>query len=446
MRIVLLCGGSGRRLWPLSNDIRSKVFLKILKSGDGTRESMIQRICRQLDEVDLLQSACIMTHNSQVEIARKHVGESIPIIGEPYRRGTFTAAALAASYLHEKMQADPNEIVCMLPVDTFADSRFFQLLHRFPEVLSRSKAELALLGTKPKLPSSQYGYIVPELPGQSDEYAVVRRFVEKPERRLAISLMKQCALWNCGVFAFALKFMLVFLKDKGLPAQVENLLACYEQLNVASFDQEVAEHARHAVVMAYDGLWKDLGSWEALSGHFEDKVIGSGRLSDDSVNTHIINELPYPIEVIGASDFIVAAGFDGILIAKKDKANRIKENFVSASQIPMSGEKRWGSFQVYNYWKDGQGRETMIQKVEIAQGKNTSYHQHFKRKEILTVLSGSAEIILDHTLHRLQAGDVLEIPIGAKHGIKAITKLELLEVQLGVGMDTDDIVRLAMNW
>lgn len=446
LRIVLLCGGSGKRLWPLSNEVRSKVFLKLLKSEAGVRESMIERICRQLDEAGLLQSTCIVTHHSQVEITRNYVGEHIPILAEPYKRGTFTAVAYAVSYLHEKLQADPNETVCILPVDTFADTAFFRLLLRFPDVLLHSKADLALLGTKPTHPSDQFGYIVPILPKENDEYFFIRQFIEKPNEQTASRLIGHHAMWNCGIFAFPLKFMLAYLKDKGHPTQVEHWLANYEHLANTSFDREVVEHTLPAVVMRYDGYWNDLGSWMALSGHFENKVIGSGRISDDSSNTHLINELPYPIEMIGVSDLIVAASSDGILIANKDKANQIKESLEHVPQIPMYEEKRWGSYRVLNYWKDETGMEVMIKKVKLTQGKYTSYHRHLKRQEIVTIVTGSAEILMEGRLYKLQAGDVLQITAGFKHGIKAITDLELMEVVLGKDLAQEDVHRVAMEW
>ncbi len=446
MRIILLCGGSGKRLWPLSNEVRSKVFLKLLQSGDGTRESMIQRICRQLDEVGLLPHTCIVTHHSQVEITRNHVGEHIPIIEEPFKRGTFTAVALAATYLHEKLQVDSNETVVILPVDTYADPLFFQMLCRFPDVLLRSKADLALLGTQPDHPSNQFGYIVPILPQENEDYAFVRQFVEKPDKQMASRLMDQQAFWNCGVFAFPLKFMLQYLKDKGHPTQVEAWLTSYKQLAETSFDREVAEHTQSVVVLGYEGLWNDLGSWPALIDQFEDKVIGSGRISDDSVNTHLVNELPYPIEVICVPDIIVAASTDGILIAKKEKANLIKESLAQVPRMPMYGEKSWGSYRVLDYWKDEQGNETMIKKVQMTKGTNTSYHLHFNRQEVVTILSGNAEILMDDKLYMLLAGDVLQIPAGVKHGIKASTNLELMEVLLGNELDKEDITYFANNW
>lgn len=446
MRIVLLCGGSGKRLWPLSNDIRSKVFLRLLTTEDGVKESMIERICRQLDEAGLLQSSCIVTHHSQAEITRRYVGDNIPIISEPFKRGTFTAVALAASYLHEKLQTDPDETICILPADTYVDTAFFRLLHRFPDVLGRSKAELALLGTKPVQPSDQFGYIVPALPKADGEYAFVRRFIEKPNKRTARRLMAQQAMWNCGVFAFPLRFMLTYLKDKGHPVQIAEWLANYEQLPEASFDREVVETTLPVVAMEYGGHWTDLGSWMALTGHMKDRVIVLGHISDDSADTHLINELPYPIEIIGVPGIIAAASTDGILIASKEHAHRIKERLALAPQIPMYEEKRWGSCRILSYGTDASGVETMIKQVRLAAGMSTSYHIHHRRQELLTVVMGSAEVILEEQRYRLNAGDVLRIPAGAKHGIKAITPLELVEVLLGSDLAQENITRIAVDW
>lgn len=446
LRIILLCGGSGKRLWPLSNEIRSKVFLKLLKSDAGARESMIERICRQLNEAGLLQSTCIVTHHSQVEITRSYVGEHIPILAEPFKRGTFTAIAYAVSYLHEKLQMDPNETICVLPVDTYADTAFFRLLLRVPDVLMHSKADLALLGTKPTHPSDQFGYIVPAQPNGNDDFSFIHQFIEKPDEPTACRLIEHQAMWNCGVFAFSLKFMLTFLKDKGHPIQVEHWLENYEQLANASFDREVAEHALSAVVMRYDGYWNDLGSWMALSDHFESHVIGSGRISDDSSNSHIINELSYPIEMIGVSDLIVAASSDGILIANKGKANQIKDKLEHMPRFAKYEEKRWGSYRVLNDWNDETGNGVMIRQVKLIHGKYTSYHQHLERQEIVTIVTGSAEILMEGKRRQLKAGDVLQIPAGTRHGIKALTDLELMEVVLGKDLAKEDVIRIEMVW
>lgn len=447
LRIVLLCGGSGKRLWPLSNEIRSKVFLKLLKSHNGVRESMIERICRQLDEVGLLQSTIIVTHHSQVEITRTYVGEHIPIISEPYKRGTYAAIALAITYLHERMLVDSNETICILPVDTYADSSFFQLLHHFPEILTRSKADLALLGTNPITPSDQFGYIVPVLPEENEEFASIHHFIEKPNEYAALQLMQQHALWNCGIFAFQLAFMLNYLKSKGEPLHVDTWLTSYEQLANKSFDREVVELNHNAVVVRYEGLWQDVGTWKALAPHCEQSVIGTGSISDDSVNTHLINELPIPIEVIGASDLIVAASSDGILISHKEKAHQIKERLSHVSPIPMYVEKRWGFYRIMRCWKvDEHGNEGRMRIVQIHPGKMTSYHLHENRQESITILSGMGEVLIEDKLYKLAAGDVIRIPVDLKHGIKAVTHLEFMEVIVGKDLSEEDRIRFAEIW
>lgn len=349
--------------------------------------------------------------------------------------------------MHERMLVDSNETICILPVDTYADSAFFQLLHRFPEILSRSNADLALLGTNPTMPSDQFGYIVPVLPEENEEFACIHHFIEKPNENVALQLIEHHALWNCGVFAFPLGFMLNYLKDKAEPELVESWLTTYEQLANTSFDREVVELNQNAVVVRYEGSWQDVGTWKALTPHCEQNVIGSGRISDDSVNTHLINELPYPIEVIGVSDLVVAANSDGILIANKEKAHLIKERLAQVTQIPMQVEKRWGSYQILKYWKNEEnGTEGMIKIVKITHEKLTSYHQHENRQESLTILSGIGEILMGDKLYRLLAGDVMQIPAGIKHGIKAVTNLEFMEVLLGKELSQEDITRFAQTW
>ncbi|OAB34952.1 mannose-1-phosphate guanylyltransferase [Paenibacillus macquariensis subsp. defensor] len=448
MRIVLLSGGSGKRLWPLSNEIRSKVFLKLLKSDDGTKESMIQRVCRQLDSVGLLQATSIVTHESQVEITQNYVGDDIAILGEPHKKGTFTAIALAVSYFYSQMNVDPNETICVLPVDSFAETAFFQLIHTFPDILNLSHAELALLGTVPKQPSNQYGYIVPNTNRIKErEYLTVTHFVEKPDEQHAVQLINRGALWNCGVFAFSMKFMLSYMENMGLPTDYDEYLLQYEHLPERSFDQEVVEKINHCVVIPYDGAWKDLGSWDTLSTHFESFVIGSGQISSDSINTHLVNELPFPIQVIDVSNIIVAASHDGILVASKKNANEIKNKLQSTPQKPKYEEKRWGTCLVLDHSKVmGNGMEAVTRKVNVLPGQYISYHSHQKRTEIWTVISGSGEFILDDTVSLIQTGDVLQIPCDAKHAVKAIFPLEFIEIQIGTELDKEDILRMTMTW
>lgn len=403
---------------------------------------MIQRVCGQLDKAGLLPFTSIVTHKSQVEITRNHIGDHIPILEEPHKRGTFMAVALAASYLYSKLQAASDETIVVIPADLFAESEFFHLLCHLPEVLAQSGSDLALIGTTPNLPSTQYGYIVPRA-DEGKDYFDVARFVEKPNEENAVLLIGEKALWNCGVFAFPLSYMLSCLTGKGLPPVYEQLLDGYELLPETSFDHEVVEKTSRCVVVPYDKAWQDLGDWSILPNHMGSHVVGRGHISSDSHDTHLINELTFPIHVIGVQNIIVAASPDGILVANKNKSNEIKK-ILSDRQTPMYGEKRWGTFRVLDHSKTE--TETVTKKVEMLPGKNTSYHLHQKRTEIWTIIAGSGEFILEGVNQLVQAGDVLQIPPGAKHAIKAITFLKYIEIQIGIELFEDDVKRTAMTW
>ncbi|MET3937909.1 mannose-1-phosphate guanylyltransferase [Paenibacillus sp. PvP094] len=161
MRIVLLSGGSGKRLWPLSNDTRSKQFLKVLEGPQGQSESMVQRVWRQLQQTGLSELATIATSKPQVEILRSQLGEEVDLVVEPERRDTFPAIALTAVYLYSVQGVGLNETVAILPVDPYVEESFFYKVTELEQVLEISGAELALIGVQPTHPSEKYGYIVP---------------------------------------------------------------------------------------------------------------------------------------------------------------------------------------------------------------------------------------------------------------------------------------------
>ncbi|MDF2937706.1 MAG: mannose-phosphate guanylyltransferase [Paenibacillaceae bacterium] len=446
MQIVLLSGGSGKRLWPLSNEIRSKAFLKLLDGEEGNKESMIQRITRQLAAAGLLSSTHIVTHYTQGEITRSQTEGSLAVLEEPHKRGTFTAIALAAASFHTQLHTDREEIIVVLPVDSFIEQPFFQAILRCPAVLAQSAADLVLIGTPPAGPSSQFGYMVPRRPISDDlDFRWVERFVEKPDDAAAADLIRQGALWNCGVFAFKLGFMLDLMTAKGLPLDPEGLLGLYGQLPERSFDQEVVEQTANCAAIAYEGLWDDLGSWDAFTRHLNSQVTGPGQVGDSSINTHLVNELACPIHVIDVSNVIVAAGPDGVLVASKQQASRIKEQLKN-NRMPMVEEKRWGVRRTLDYSQHGQAGESLTSKVTLMTGASTSYHVHHRRTEICTILSGSGECLLDGRVIALGSGDVLEIPAGVKHCIKANTAMEYIETWLGERLDGEDCTRIALFW
>ncbi|MRN55287.1 cupin domain-containing protein [Paenibacillus sp. LC-T2] len=446
LQVVLLSGGSGKRLWPLSNEVRSKAFLKLLPKEGGGVESMIERVCRGLAEAGLLTSCCIVTHRSQVEITRKSVGGDIPVLAEPLKRGTFTAVALAASYLHSVRKIRSEEIVVVIPVDSYVEASFFKRLQRFPEVLGESGADLALLGAAPQFPSTQFGYILPKGTSSGKEYLQVAQFSEKPDEARADYLISQGGLWNCGVFSCSLRFLLSCLEGRGLTTVYQELLERYTQLSERSFDREVLEKTERAVVIPYTGQWADIGSWDALTPFLHGEVTGLGTISADSVDTHLVNELSCPVHVIGAPGLIVAAGPDGILVAGKEQAKRIKEELEGQVMRPMIEEKRWGCSRILDCTHTAEGTEITTSKVTLLPGRHTSYHFHPDAQEMWSVLSGSGEYIIEGMVHPATAGDMVTVLAGARHLLRATTQLELIVVEIALSSAAEDIVRIADNW
>jgi mannose-1-phosphate guanylyltransferase len=450
MKLVLLSGGSGKRLWPLSNDARSKQFLKVLKDEEGQLESMVQRVWRQMDRAGLAGEASIATGKGQLDMIQSQIGHEVPVIIEPERRDTFPAIALAAVYLYSIRGVGLNEVVAVLPVDPYVEDGFFESIKELEKAVHSTGADLALMGVAPTYPSEKYGYVVPEQgeAGHAPDGGIMRveRFEEKPSREKAEQLISRNALWNCGVFAFKLNYIINLLIEKGLPIQYEEMQRQYGKLEKISFDYAVVEKAAHIVAIPYSGSWKDLGTWNTLTEEIGAPIIGKGTVCAESGNVHLINELDIPVAVLGMSDIIVSASPDGILVADKNASPKVKDLIRDMEQRPMYEERRWGSYRVLDYKKFPEGNEVLTKRICIAPGKNLSYQTHAKRSEVWTVISGSGEYVLDGFMGSLQAGDVVKIPVHAKHSIRAITELEIIEVQSGSELVEEDIVRLSLSW
>lgn len=446
MKLVLLSGGSGKRLWPLSNDTRSKQFLKVLESKEGQNESMVQRVWSQIEAVGLGKSTVIATSKMQRDMIHSQVGTDIPLIIEPERRDTFPAIALAAAYLHSEEKVSEDEVVVVLPVDPYVNDAFFERVKELEAVLQSSDADLALMGVKPTYPSSKYGYIVPRGQVNADEHFTVERFTEKPSEEAAEELINLHALWNCGVFAFKLGYLLEILKEKELSLEFNDLEKSYQDLPKISFDYEVVENAKHIVALPYEGYWKDLGTWNTLTEEMATVQIGKGVLTEDSTNTHLVNELDIPVTVVGVKDVIVAASPDGILVSDKASSPKIKELIADYNNPPMYEERTWGWSRVLDYAKYDENHEMVTKRICILEGKNSSYHYHNLRDEVWTIVRGEGELALNESITRVKAGDIIHLPAGKKHGIRALSELEFIEVQTGSGISDKDFVRLLFKW
>ncbi|MGE6375498.1 sugar phosphate nucleotidyltransferase [Peribacillus muralis] len=445
MKLVLLSGGSGKRLWPLSNNARSKQFLKVLENEKGTLESMVQRVWGQLDRVGLVDSSVIATSKSQLDMIRSQISSEVGVIMEPTRRDTFPAIALAASYIYSVKKTSLDEVVAILPVDPYVQEDFFEKIKDIENVVRESDADIVLMGVQPTYPSSKYGYIVPKEKSERN-YLQVSRFTEKPSEEQAHALIEEGALWNCGLFAFKLSYLINILEEKGLPTRYEELLKQYDKMPNISFDYEVVEKTEKIAVFPYEGNWKDLGTWNTLTEEMDTSLIGKGIISEECENTHLINELDIPITVLGLSNVIVAASPDGILVSDKGTSHRIKEIVGEFDNRPMYEERRWGWYRVLDHTKIEEDHEVLTKRIGVKAGCNLSYQYHFHRSEVWTIIKGEGVFAHEDKLKVVRPGDVLQIKVGERHGLKAVTDLEMIEVQSGTQLIEEDIVRVYMKW
>lgn len=193
MNIVLLSGGSGKRLWPLSNDVRSKQFIKIFKGKDDDRESMVQRVYHQIKKIDADATVTIATAKTQVSAIHNQLGNGVGISVEPCRRDTFPAIALATAYLHDVQGVGEEEAVVVCPVDPYVEDDYFEALKALGEQAEKGEANLVLMGIEPTYPSEKYGYIIP---ADKEQVSSVKTFKEKPDEETAknISLRARCGM------------------------------------------------------------------------------------------------------------------------------------------------------------------------------------------------------------------------------------------------------------
>ncbi|MCY0887274.1 MAG: sugar phosphate nucleotidyltransferase [Alicyclobacillaceae bacterium] len=443
MKLILLSGGSGKRLWPMSNDARSKQFLKVLRGPQDTNISMLQRVWGQLQDVGLDGSAYVCASKPQWETVLHQIGE-VPFIEEPMRRDTFPAIALATLYLLDVETVSTSEVVAVVPVDHFVDDHYFETIAKLEGVLSESGANLALMGVTPSEPTSKFGYISVHPSSDGVRWRQVHRFVEKPPESLAAELIREGALWNCGVFAFRAGYLRSLLELRGLPSTFAEFRDGFETLPMRSFDHEVVESAASVVVIPYTGTWKDLGTWSTLTEEMGHTVAGLGNATACE-GTHVINELGIPVVAIGLQRAVVVATPDGILVTDKEMSAHLKDAIKPFANRPMYEERRWGSYRVLDYQKL-EDAEVLTKWIEIKPGSNISYQKHFKRTETWTILAGVGEVALDTRIFPIAAGDVVRIYAEQWHAIRAFQELKLVEVQRGSELIEEDILRRYSTW
>lgn len=446
MQLILLSGGSGKRLWPLSNDARSKQFLPLLASPNGGMESMIQRVVRQIREAELTHYITFATNAVQRDCIINQLGEDINVVTEPERRDTFPAIALAVSYLAKEVKCSKDEIVVIMPCDVYTESKYFATISKMAETVEEDIAELVLMGITPTYPSEKFGYVVPKDTEPVNGVKMVARFTEKPNEEKAKELLAQGAFWNGGVFAFRLGYMMDIVDQYIRTETFQEIHKRYGEFPKISFDYEVAEKAKSVAVVPFSGKWKDLGTWNALCEELPSTHIGNVMMGNHNENAHVVNELGIPVFCNGLKDVIVAASPDGIMVCNKQDSEKIKDYANKLTTRPMYEERRWGSYRVLDHSEYEDGTRSLTKTIHLNAGKHISYQLHRHRSETWTCVEGEGVFVLDGERKEVKRGDVMNIPLGHHHAIKATTDLTFIEVQIGNPLVEEDVERFEWEW
>lgn len=423
MNIILLSGGSGKRLWPLSNDIRSKQFIRLFRDEKGEYESMVQRVYRQITTVSPDTSVTIATSKNQVSAIRNQLGSKVSICVEPCRRDTFPAIALAAAYLKYERCVSDDECVVICPVDPYVDNTYYESVEQLERLVLTSDANLTLMGIEPTYPSEKYGYIIP---ASADKLSAVKEFKEKPDAVTARGYIEQGALWNAGVFAFKLGYLLDKARSLIDFTDYRDLFEKYESLTKISFDYAVVEKEPSIQVMRYSGAWKDVGTWNMMAEVMADRTKGNVVLDETCQNTNVVNELDIPVLCMGCKDMVVAVSGDGILVADKERSGHMKSYVDKINTAVHYAEKSWGTYSVIDV-RPG----SMTVRISLVKGAKLTYHSHEGRTEVWTVISGSGRTIVEGVEKLVQTGDVIRVAVGEKHTMIADSDMDIIEVQIG---------------
>ena len=298
------------------------------------------------------------------------------------------------------------------------------------QLVEGGQANLTLMGIEPTYPSEKYGYIIPK---SDEDVSDVKEFKEKPDTETAKKYIEQKALWNGGVFAFRLGYLLDKAHSMIDFIDYLDLYSKYDTLTKISFDYAVVEKEDSIQVMRYNGDWKDVGTWNMMAEVMADDTKGNVILDDTCENTQVVNELAIPIICMGCKDMIVVASGDGILVSDKEQSDYMKPYVEKIDNDPMYKEKSWGTYEVVDV-----SEGTMTVKVMIRAGESMSYHSHDYRDEVWTVISGTGKAYVDGMNQKLKTGDVVTIAAGCKHMIEAYTDLTMIEVQLGENIHVSD--------
>ena len=467
IRPVILCGGSGTRLWPASRESMPKQFARLVDAEQST----FQATARRVAEPDLFaRPTVIAAAESRFIVAEQLVqaGLSADIILEP--QGRDSAAAVAVAALHSA-RTDPKAIVLIMAADhVIGDADAFRRAVAAAAEGARAGYTMTL-GIEPARPATDYGYIrrgsaLSEAEGGAGGACTVERFVEKPDAAGAERLIAEGALWNSGYFLFRADVMIAeleaFVPDvlagarAALQAATTDLdfvrldADAFGQVPKISIDYAVMERTARAGVLAVSFAWSDVGTWDAVWGVLERDAQGNalrGRVElIGTRNSLVHSEGEGLTTVVGLDDVVVVTTPDAVLVASKAQSGRVKDlvSVLREKAHPEADAHRrmyrpWGWYQRIDI-----GERFQVKRIMVTPGGRLSLQKHFHRAEHWVVVKGTAEVTVDERVVLVHENEAVYLPIGSMHRLTNPGKipLELIEVQVGSYTGEDDIIRV----
>jgi mannose-1-phosphate guanylyltransferase/mannose-6-phosphate isomerase len=457
---IILCGGSGSRLWPVSRTQKPKQFLSLLND-----QSLLQATIERVSLIENSLSPLFMCHQQYEALLRSHLSnldvKKPSIIFEPEQKNTGPCIAMAAQWTQKNY---PEAVMAIFPADHFVENgEEFALAIK----LAAQAAELGgimCLGIVPDYPATGFGYI--KKGAVKLQTMQVASFVEKPKLEMAKEFLRSGEyLWNAGIFVSTTKQMLAEIARYApainryalaalVQARVSSHVTYVDQVHYAqcpsvSFDVAVMEQTDRAEVIPYKGVWSDLGTWDSIWSHAEkdgDGNCSKGDVYHKDCEQSLLWGNTRPLVVIGMKNVVVVDTPDATLVSSRDCIQDVKamveevstRQSVHVDKVAMS-DRPWGSFEVLDS-KDGY----KVKRLTVAPGGKLSLQRHRFRSESWVVLDGEAWVTCDSTVKKLVVGESAYITQGSIHRLenKGATPLVVMEVQFGSYLEEDDIERL----